>query len=183
MSDDTEIRTYFKLPDLVKWIGLTQFEILSNLFWFFVFTVYLTITLTLKDHANSNLSHTQYPLSGMDNITDFIGNHHSINTDRGGNDVDWFKLFIPLFCNDILNGYFCIIVSIRMVNANKMRLAFHRLFWSSKLILLTALFKYLLCLKLASHMHLEYSEVFSPIFILFVIFCSKLCNFPWICFI
>lgn len=169
MSEDSEVRCYFKLTDICKWIGLTQFEILSNLVWFLVFTIYLTTKITLRDNA----AMSQYP--SLDNSTD-SNNHHFQNNWSNNHDIDWFKLFIPLFCNDLLNSYFCIIVTIRLIHANKLRQSLHRLFWSAKFLMLNILFKYLLCLKLSNQTVLEYAEVFSPIFILFVIFCSKLCN-------
>jgi ribonuclease P/MRP protein subunit RPP20 len=142
--DDAAIKTYFKLTDLVKWLGLTQLEILINLFTLFVFSIILTVRLS----------------GHLDQQT-----------------FDWFKVFLPLYMSDILNAYFCIIVSIRMYLSNKHRQALHRLLWSVKFLVLSAVFKYLLCLKLTGHTGLEYSEVFSPLFVLLQLIAVRACQF------
>lgn len=124
----------FKLSELVRWFGLTEFEIFTNLVSFLIFSILLSIKLEgqLLDH------------------------------------YDWYQVFSPLFCSDICNGYFCIIVGIRMYRDCDQikRKAFSRLVWSAKFIVLTAVFKYLLCLKLSGMSNLDFSEVFSPIFVL-----------------
>lgn len=91
--------------------------------------------------------------------------------------VDWFKVFAPLFCGDICNCYFSIIVAIRMYldNDNK-RKSLQRLFWSVKVLVLTGVFKYLLCSKLSGTQNLEYSEVFAPIFILLQLIAVRACQ-------
>lgn len=124
----------FKLSELVSWLGLTEFEIFTNLVSLLIFTILLPMKI-----------------SG-----------------QLGENVDWFQIFAPLFCSDICNGYFCIIVGIRMYRESDQikRKALGRLLWSMKFIVLTAVFKYLLCLKLSGQTGLDYSEVFSPIFVL-----------------
>ncbi|XP_050087202.1 transmembrane protein 203 [Anopheles aquasalis] len=117
MSDEVEIKTYFKLVDVVKWIGITQFEILVNLIAFLVFT----IVLTVKSSSGA------------------LANHVSTS--------EWLVVFSPLFCGDFCNAYFCIIVGIRMYLFNKHRQAVNRLLWSLALLLLTSGFKYLICMK------------------------------------
>lgn len=37
-----EVRTYFKLIEISRWMGITPFEILINLLSFFIFSVFLT---------------------------------------------------------------------------------------------------------------------------------------------
>lgn len=92
-------------------------------------------------------------------------------------DSDWFFVFSPLFCGDLCNSYFSIIVGIRMYldNDNK-RKALQRLLWSVKVLVLTGVFKYLLCLKLSGAQNLEYSEVFAPIFVLLQLIAVRACQ-------
>lgn len=91
--------------------------------------------------------------------------------------VDWFTVFSPLFCGDVCNSYFSIIVGIRMYldNDNK-RKALQRLLWSVKVLVLTGVFKYLLCSKLSGAQNLEYSEVFAPIFVLLQLIAVRACQ-------
>lgn len=91
--------------------------------------------------------------------------------------TDWFFVFSPLFCGDVCNSYFSIIVGIRMYldNDNK-RKALQRLLWSVKVLVLTGVFKYLLCLKLSGAQNLEYSEVFAPIFVLLQLIAVRACQ-------
>lgn len=136
----------FKLSELVRWLGLTEFEIMVNLCGLLVFT----ITLALR-------------------ISGTIGKHT----------VDWFTIFSPLFCIDICNAYFCIIVGIRMyLDSDNKRKALHRFMWSTYFLFLVAIFKYLLCLKLSGQTNLEYSEVFSPIFVLLQLVAVRACQLP-----
>lgn len=92
-------------------------------------------------------------------------------------EADWFFVFSPLFCGDLCNSYFSIIVGIRMYldNDNK-RKALQRLLWSVKVLVLTGVFKYLLCLKLSGAQNLEYSEVFAPIFVLLQLIAVRACQ-------
>lgn len=91
--------------------------------------------------------------------------------------MDWFTVFSPLFCVDVCNSYFSIIVGIRMYldNDNK-RKALQRLLWSVKFLVLTGVFKYLLCLKLSGAQNLDYSEVFAPIFVLLQLVAVRACQ-------
>lgn len=148
MSDEVEIKTYFKLVDVVKWIGLTQFEILVNLLAFLVFSIILTVKATTGALQAGPIS------TG-----------------------EWLVMFSPLFCGDFFNAYFCVIVGIRMYLNAKHRQAMHRLSWSIHFLLLTAGFKYLVCMKLSGQSGLEYSEVFSPIFVLLQLIAVKACQF------
>lgn len=148
MSDEVEIKTYFKLVDVVKWIGITQFEMLVNLLAFLVFSIILTVKATTGALQAGPISTSE-----------------------------WLVMFSPLFCGDFFNAYFCVIVGIRMYLANKHRQAMHRLSWSIHFLLLTAGFKYLVCMKLSGQSGLEYSEVFSPIFVLLQLIAVKACQF------
>lgn len=91
--------------------------------------------------------------------------------------LDWYTVFSPLFCGDVCNGYFSIIVGIRMYldNDNK-RKALQRLIWSVKILVLTGVFKYLLCLKLSGAQNLDYGEVFAPIFVLLQLIAVRACQ-------
>ncbi|KAH8421475.1 hypothetical protein KR009_008761 [Drosophila setifemur] len=141
----------FKLSELVRWLGLTEFEILVNLCGLLVFTV----TLAIKLSANG----------GVSLLHDFF--------------ADWFTVFSPLFFIDICNAYFCVIVGIRMyLDSDNKRKALHRFMWSTYFLVLIAIFKYLLCLKLSSKTGLEYSEVFSPIFVLLQLVAVRACQLP-----
>lgn len=91
--------------------------------------------------------------------------------------LSWFTIFSPLFCADLCNVYFCVIVSIRMyLDAVVQRRALHRILWSGHFLALTIVFKYLLWLKLCGQTELEYSEVFSPIFILLQLIAVRACQ-------
>ncbi|XP_017016049.1 transmembrane protein 203 [Drosophila takahashii] len=144
----------FKLSELVRWLGLTEFEILVNLCGLLVFT----ITLAVKLHLQAR-----------------IGPGGILPEPMG----DWFTVFSPLFFIDICNAYFCVIVGIRMyLDSNNKRKALHRFMWSTYFLVLIAIFKYLLCLKLSSKTGLEYSEVFSPIFVLLQLVAVRACQLP-----
>lgn len=134
----------FKLSELVRWLGLAEFEIFTNLVAFLIFSIILALRLA---------------------------------GDVSEETVDWFVVFSPLFCGDICNSYFDIIVGIRtyLDNENK-RKSLQRLLWSVKVLVLTGVFKYLLCLKLSGAQNLEYSEVFAPIFVLLQLIAVKACQ-------
>lgn len=134
----------FKLNELVRWLGLSEFEIFTNLVALFIFTI--VFALHMANH--------------------FLGESHQ-----------WFLVFIPLYCGDVCNSYFSIIVGIRMYldNDNK-RKSLHRLLWSIKVLVLTGVFKYLLCLKLTGAQNLDFSEVFAPIFVLLQLIAVRACQ-------
>lgn len=168
MSNDerNEIRTYFKMIEISRWLGITPFEILINLVSFFIFSIFLTLTLD-------------------GNIDFFIIQPHQMNSTEGHEvyrslpegfpkpAIDWFRLFSVLFCADIMNAYFCFIVILRMYLQNMKSM--HKLFWTLNFILLTGLFKYLIALKLTGT-SLEWTEVCSPIFVLLQLFALRACQ-------
>lgn len=91
--------------------------------------------------------------------------------------ADWFLVFSPLFCGDLCNSYFNIIVGIRMyLDSDNKRKALQRLLWSVKVLVLIGVFKYLLCLKLSGSQNIEYSEVFAPIFVLLQLIAVRACQ-------
>lgn len=93
------------------------------------------------------------------------------------NSLNWFVIFSPLFCADLCNAYFCIIVGIRMyLDVVVKRRVLHRILWSAHFLALTLVFKYLLCLKLSGQTELEFSEVCSPIFILLQLIAVRACQ-------
>lgn len=89
--------------------------------------------------------------------------------------LDWFGIFSPLFLADLCNGYFTIIVVIRSYDLMK-RQSINRFMWSVNFLVLMIVFKYLLCLKLSGQSGLEFSEVFSPVFILLQLIAVRACN-------
>lgn len=134
----------FKLSELVRWLGLAEFEIFSNILSLWIFTIILSLRL------GGQLSESF---------------------------IDWFGVFAPLFCADICNAYFCVIVGIRMyLNNDNKRKSLHRLLWSTQFLVLTGVFKYLLCLKLSGAQNLDFSEVFAPIFVLLQLIAVRACQ-------
>lgn len=135
----------FKLSELVRWFGLTEFEIFINLCGFLIFSITLSFKLNSFNES----------------------------------EINWFAIFSPLFCMDLCNGYFCVIVGIRMYafSDNKKK-SLHRFMWSTYSLVLIAIFKYLLCLKLSGETILEYSEVFAPIFVLLQLIAVRACQLP-----
>lgn len=137
----------FKLCELVRWLGLAEFEIFTNLLTLWIFTIMLS-----------------FRLAG--NLPDYIYVY-----------LDWFTVFGPLFCGDVCNAYFCVIVGIRMyLNNDNKRKSLHRLLWSTQFLVLTGVFKYLLCLKLTGAQNLDFSEVFAPIFVLLQLIAVRACQ-------
>lgn len=134
----------FKLSELVRWLGISEFEIFTNLVTLLIFSIILS--LRIAGHLTEE-------------------------------SADWFVVFSPLFCGDVCNSYFSIIVGIRMyLNNDNKRKSLQRLLWSVKVLVLTGVFKYLLCLKLSSAQNLEYSEVFAPIFVLLQLIAVRACQ-------
>ncbi|XP_076618120.1 transmembrane protein 203 [Colletes latitarsis] len=88
----------------------------------------------------------------------------------------WWIVFSPLFVADGLNTYFCAIIFIRMHMEGMIKVAIQRALWSLILLLLIFVFKYLLCKKLTGQSTLEYSEIMSPIFILFQLIAVRACQ-------
>lgn len=164
-DERNEIRTYFKMIEISRWLGITPFEILINLISFFIFSILLTLTLdgysdffTITPPTHNGTNHDLYHGDGYQNPKPVY---------------DWFKLFLVLFCADILNAYFCFIVILRMYLQNLQSM--HKLFWTVNFILLTGLFKYLIALKLTGT-NLEWTEVTSPIFVLLQLFALRACQ-------
>lgn len=165
MSDDGEVRTYFKLKDLSKWLGLTQFEILVNLVSFLIFTILLVFNEINAPEVQSHI----------------FGNESSVNLfQQKSYRLENIELiFLPLFCSDILNCYFTAIVFIRMFLADKNRHAFNRVLWSEQFLALNLVHKYLLYSKLSDSQNFErfsYSEVFSPLFVLLQLIAIRACQ-------
>lgn len=157
-----EVRTYFKMIEISRWLGITPFEILINLVSFFIFSIFLTLTID----GSIDFFIIQQPQS---NVTE----HEVYRSDGKQPSIDWFKLFSVLFCADIMNAYFCFIVILRMYLQNMQ--STHKLFWTLNFILLTSLFKYLIALKLTGT-SLEWTEVCSPVFVLLQLFALRACQ-------
>lgn len=134
---------FFVIEELVRWLGLTVFEIWINLISFLLFTILLAVK--------------------YDPAIDI----YSIN---------WWMIFLPLFAGDALNAYFCIIIFIRMLLETTLKFSLLRVLWSGTFLLMTFLFKFLLCKRLLGQDTLDYSEVFTPIFILLQLIAVRACQ-------
>lgn len=165
-EDRNEVKTYFKMIEISKWLSITPFEILIHLISILIFSILLTITI------DGNFEFMM--IQNSNNVTDI--HHDTFPHQPQKPQIDWFKLFSILFCADILNTYFCFIMILRMYINHQT--AIHKIFWSLNFILLTGLFKYLIALKLNETKHLEWMEVSSPIFVLLQLFALKACQKP-----
>lgn len=131
---------FFQLKEILRWLGLTVWEIFVFLLAFLLFTVLLTLKVEFSWSLN------------------------------------YWIVFSPLFVCDAFNAYFCVIVLIRMYIEASYKSALLRALWSLFLILMLFIFKYMLCVKLTSPGTYEYSEVFTPVFILLHLVMVKACQ-------
>lgn len=138
----------FALQELVRWLGLTVFEMLVHLLALLVFTVFLALRL--------------------DEIA-------FVSTTPGSYDL-WI-VFSPLFVADALCTYFNIIVLIRLYIEGHIKEAIARTIWSMALLFVWCLFKVLLCRRLAGISNLDYSEIMSPIFLVLQLIAIRACQF------
>lgn len=134
---------FFTINELVRWLGLTVFEIWINLIAFLIFTIMLAVK--------------------YDPDIDIVSNN-------------WWAIFFPLFAGDALNTYFCVIIFIRMISEMTLRTSLLRVSWSGTFLLMTFLFKFLLCKKLLGQISLDYSEVFAPLYILLQLIAVRACQ-------
>ncbi|XP_026807622.1 transmembrane protein 203 [Rhopalosiphum maidis] len=137
----------FALQELVRWLGLTVFEMLVHLIALLIFTVFLA--LRLDDVAFTSTLPGSY---------------------------DIWIVFSPLFVADALCTYFNIIVLIRLYIEGHIKEAIARTIWSSALLFVWALFKVLLCRRLAGLSNLDYSEIMSPIFLVLQLIAIRACQ-------
>lgn len=144
---------FFQLRELLRWLGLTVFEIWIALVCFTIFTVLLTLK-----------------------VENVFGSYPSETNLFDNNYPSWWVVFSPLFVSDALNAYFCVIVFIRMYIDGSYKSALVRALWSLFMLALLFIFKYLLCQKLSGDTRLEYSEVMSPIFILLQLIMIRACQ-------
>jgi len=149
---------FFQLSELLRWLGLTVFEIWTALVCFTAFTILLTLKVEVWNNLDPDYS------TG-DNLTK-------------ESSVSWWVVFSPLFISDALNAYFCVIVFIRMYLEGSYKAALIRALWSLFMLALLFIFKYLLCQKLSDPdgTKLDYSEVMSPIFILLQLVMIRACQ-------
>lgn len=133
---------FFTIEELVRWLGLTVFEIWVNLISFLLFTILLAVKYDPNDIYSTN----------------------------------WWMIFFPLFAGDALNAYFCIIIFIRMLLETTLKFSLLRVLWSGTFLLMTFLFKFLLCKRLLGQVNLDYSEVFTPVFILLQLIAVRACQ-------
>jgi ribonuclease P/MRP protein subunit RPP20 len=170
-DDRNEVKTYFKMIEISRWLSITPFEILIHLISLLIFSILLT--LTVDGHIDFMMIHPQTNVNGTHDANELL---RSTSDQHQKPIIDWFKLFSVLFCADILNTYFCFIMILRMYINNQT--AIHKIFWSLNFILLTGLFKYLIALKLNETKNLEWMEVSSPVFVLLQLFALKACQKP-----
>lgn len=137
----------FALQELVRWLGLTVFEMLVHLLALLVFTVFLV--LRLDDIAFTSSSPGSY---------------------------DIWIVFSPLFVADTLCSYFNVIVFIRLSIEGHIKEAIARTIWSSALLFVWSLFKVLLCRRLAGLSNLDFSEIMSPIFLVLQLIAIRACQ-------
>lgn len=165
------MRTYFKMIEISRWLGITPFEILINLVSLFIFSIFLTLTIDGQIDF--------FVIQQQNNATDhdvYRSNDGFSKTGSGpSRSIDWFRLFSVLFCADIMNAYFCFIIILRMYLAT-ISSTVQKLMWTLNFILLTGLFKYLIALKLTGTGALEWTEVCSPIFVLLQLFALRACQ-------
>jgi len=149
---------FLQLSELLRWLGLTVFEIWTALVCFTAFTILLTLKVEVWNNLDPDYS------TG-DNLTE-------------ESSVSWWVVFSPLFISDALNAYFCVIVFIRMYLEGSYKAALIRALWSLFMLALLFIFKYLLCQKLSDPdgTKLDYSEVMSPIFILLQLVMIRACQ-------
>ena len=149
---------FFQLSELLRWLGLTVFEIWTALVCFTAFTILLTLKVEVWNNLDPDYS-------TADNLTE-------------ESSVSWWVVFSPLFISDALNAYFCVIVFIRMYLEGSYKAALIRALWSLFMLALLFIFKYLLCQKLSDPdgTKLDYSEVMSPIFILLQLVMIRACQ-------
>lgn len=137
----------FALQELVRWLGLTVFEMLVHLIGLLVFTIFLALRLDEIAFAS---------------------------TTPGSYDI-WI-VFSPLFVADALCTYFNVIVLIRLYIEGHIKEAIARTIWSSALLFVWSLFKVLLCRRLSGLSNLEYSEIMSPIFLVLQLIAIRACQ-------
>jgi len=158
---------FFQLSELLRWLGLTVFEIWIALVCFTAFTVLLTLKVEVWNSHESDFSLIQAE----------TGSSLRNNLEQDS-PVSWWVVFSPLFISDALNAYFCVIVFIRMYIEGSYKAALIRALWSLFMLALLFIFKYLLCQKLSDPdgTKLDYSEVMSPIFILLQLVMIRACQ-------
>jgi len=157
---------FFQLSELLRWLGLTVFEIWTALVCFTAFTVLLTLKVEFWNSAST------------ENFGDLSKSDTLVYSSVEYSTVSWWVVFSPLFISDALNAYFCVIVFIRMYLEGSYKAALIRALWSLFMLALLFIFKYLLCQKLSdpAGTKLDYSEVMSPIFILLQLVMIRACQ-------
>lgn len=88
----------------------------------------------------------------------------------------WWMVFLPLFTADALNAYFCVIIFIRMQLESPLKEALLRISWSAIFLLMTFIFKLLLCKKLVGNDSFDYYEIFTPLYILLQLIAVRACQ-------
>lgn len=170
----------FKLTELVEWLGLSEFEMFIQLLGTLIFTVLLALRIGGADELAAAAATVTLAGGGaappLPPPSAGSAGAAAVPT-LFGQPLDWYGVFAPLFAADVLNGYFAIIVCIRMYVAHdNKRKAMHRLLWSTKYLVLVGVCKYLTCLKLTGTPNLDYTEVLAPVFVLLQLVAVRACK-------
>jgi len=139
------------LEELVRWLGLTVFEIWLHLVSIFIFSILLVLRLDPLTGWGGSLAPSQ-PL------------------------VSWTTVFIPLFCADCFAAYFSVIVYVRAFRTGNRRQPLLRML--SGLVLLLCIFvsELLLTQKLSGEHEYSYSEAFASLFVVQQVLMVRACQ-------
>jgi len=93
-----------------------------------------------------------------------------------GDSLSWTSCFIPLFCADGLNAYFCLIIFIRLYKIKDLKQAGFRTLWSLLNITLIFVSKLLVCQNLEKIVKIKYGEALAPFFVILTLLVFKGCQ-------
>ena len=91
-------------------------------------------------------------------------------------EMNWWIVHSPLFLSDAFSAYFSIIVFIRLCLEGFYRTAFFRTFWSMNQIIIMALVKLLLCLRLEGDPRVSQAEILAPVFFYLLLLILRTCQ-------
>lgn len=98
--------------------------------------------------------------------------------ERGAVSMDWFVVFSPLYCVDLICAYFGFILAFRLYlvpEVNKSHV-FWRFMWRIMFLSLLLMFKLLFCWMMEGTYFLNPSDVFVPLFLLLQILAIRACR-------
>ena len=101
----------------------------------------------------------------------------SIKMDSVNSDLDWFKVFLPLFVVDLLQANFCSILFIRQMLSSQKKMAICRLVMSGFLLFARFMFKFLIYQLVSKSSYLfKFQLAAIPIYFHLVILMFKTCG-------